>query len=229
MFSAKVCARTACDVVAGVEHLEVERPGGLGAPQPQGVDAAVAVAGDHVVVGDPEDVPAADPARCARRRRSSVTVSRVAAEPDLTADLRVRELPRVAELQPRVGLLDLLAVDEGLPEDAVLVADPVADAGIRMRRQRVDEAGGEPAEAAVAQARLDLLRAQRGQARCPAGLEASSAMSSRSEASSELSSCRPSRYSAERYATVLACICRFLRSVSSQRAISCWRTVRASA
>ena len=62
-----------------------------------------------------------------------------------------------------VGLLDLPAVDEGLPEDAVLVADAVADGRDPHGRQRVDEAGGEPAEAAVAQARLDLGVAQRVQ------------------------------------------------------------------
>ena len=72
----------------------------------------------------------------------------------------MRELPRRAVGQPRVGLLDLRAVDEGLPEDAVLVADAVADGRDPHGRQRVDEAGGQPAEAAVAQARLDLGVAQ---------------------------------------------------------------------
>ncbi len=150
------------DVVAGVEDLEVERPGRLGAPQPQRVDAAVAVARDHVVVGHAEDVPVADPAGAL----GAVLVLgrlREAAELDGDGVLRVRELPRVAELQPRVGLLDLPAVLEGLPEDAVLVADAVAHARDRHRRERVDEARREPAETAVAEARLDLLRAQRGQ------------------------------------------------------------------
>ena len=82
----------------------------------------------------------------------------VPAEATVTARLGVRELPRRAEREPRVGLLDLLAVDEGLAEDAVLVADAVADARDAHRRQRVDEAGREAAEAAVAEAGLDLLR-----------------------------------------------------------------------
>ena len=67
-------------VVAGVEDLQVERPRRAGAPQPQGVHAAVLEARDHVVVGDAEDAPARHPAgardavvvvaaRCARRSR----------------------------------------------------------------------------------------------------------------------------------------------------------------
>ena len=57
--------------------------------------------------------------------------------------------------QPVVRLLDLLAVPvEGLLEDAVLVLDAVAERGYAEGRERVDEAGGETAEAAVAEARL---------------------------------------------------------------------------
>ena len=53
-------------------------------------------------------------------------------------------------------MLDLAAVDEFLLEEAELVVDPVAERGIVERRQRIEEAGGEPAEAAVAQAHVDL-------------------------------------------------------------------------
>ena len=84
--------------------------------------------------------------------------------------LGVSDLPRVAESKPRVGLFDLLAVDERLPEDAVLITDSVAGAGDVHGRQRVDETGRQPAKTSVAQARLHLLRAQLGQAQ-PAGLE----------------------------------------------------------
>ena len=76
--------------------------------------------------------------------------------------LRVRELPRRAEREPRVGQLDLTPVDEGLPEDAVLVPDAVADARHVHGGERVDETGGQAAEAAVAEARLDLLSAHGG-------------------------------------------------------------------
>ena len=91
--------------------------------------------------------------------------------PKSTCDgrLRVRELPRAAQREPGVGLLDLPAVDEGLAEDAVLVADAVADAGDAHGGERVDEAGGEAAEAAVAEAGLDLLGAQRRQVEAAGG------------------------------------------------------------
>ena len=50
-----------------------------------------------------------------------------------------------------VGLFDLEAVLDLLPENAVLVAQPVADRRNLQRGQRVDEAGRQPAQAAVAQ------------------------------------------------------------------------------
>ena len=71
-----------------------------------------------------------------------------------------RDLPRVAVAQPLVGALDLPAVDDLLLEDAELVADAVAERRDLERRQRIDEARGEPAEAAVAESRLVLLRQQ---------------------------------------------------------------------
>ena len=147
-------------VVAGVEGLQVEGLVGLGAPQPQGVDDAVAEAGDHVVVGHAAHLPGGDPAGALGAVGVGIRLG-MPAEADLDGALGVRELPRAAQAQPAVRLLDLAALDEGLPEDAVLVADAVADAGLVHRRERVDEAGGEPPEAAVAQAGLDLLAAQR--------------------------------------------------------------------
>src|SRR5207302_9616716 len=78
------------------------------------------------------------------------------AEPDDLGQLRVGELPRAAEAEPLVGLLDLGAVDGDLAEDAELVPDAVADGGDAERGQRVEEARRQPAEAAVAQPRLAL-------------------------------------------------------------------------
>lgn len=143
-------------VVTGVEDLQVELVGGPGAPQPQRVDDAVPVSGDHVVVGDALDVPGGDPPGPLAALVVGVALG-VPAEVHLDGTLGVRELPRVTEAEPRVGQLDLTVVDEGLAEDAVLVADAVSDARHVHRRQRVDEAGRQPAEAAVAETRLDLL------------------------------------------------------------------------
>ena len=111
--------------------------------------------GDHVVVRHGLDVPGGDPAGA----RHAVVVVRLggAAEGDRLGGLRVRELPGRAEREPGVGLLDLLAVHERLPEHAVLVADPVADARHAQGGERVDETRGQAPEAAVAEARLDLL------------------------------------------------------------------------
>jgi hypothetical protein len=80
----------------------------------------------------------------------------------------VRELPGAAALQPPVGLLDLPAVDEGLAEDAVLVANAVADRGDLHRGQRVEEACRQPTQTTVAQPGLDLELAQLVQAEAEA-------------------------------------------------------------
>ncbi len=77
-----------------------------------------------------------------------------------TVSLGPDDLPRVGSTQPVVGVLDLPAVGDLLAEHAVLVAQAVADRGDLQRRQRVDEAGGQPAQAAVAQAGVGLLFGQ---------------------------------------------------------------------
>ncbi len=141
-------------VVAGVEGLEVERLGRARAPQPERVDVPGAVPGYEVVVGDGLDRPAGRPA--AGLGGSVLALDR-AAEADRDRHLGVGQLPRRAERQPVVRLLDLAAVDERLPEDPVLVPDAVAHGGDVEGRERVDEARREPAEAAVAEPGLDLL------------------------------------------------------------------------
>lgn len=148
------------DVVARVEDRQVEGPSRLGAPQPQRVDDAVAIARDHVVVGDSQDVPGGDPVSPG----PSVGVGDIlhmAGEVDLHRSLRVGELPGRAEREPRVRQLDLAAVDDRLPEDPVFVADAVAHTTDVHRRQRVDETRSQPTKPAIAQTWLDLLRAQR--------------------------------------------------------------------
>ncbi len=142
-------------VVAGVEDAQVEGIRRHGAPEAQRVDAAVVVARHHVVARDRLDVPRGDPARALDAVVVVIGLG-AAAERDQLRRLGVRELPRRSERQPRVGLLDLLAVDEGLAEDAEFVPDAVADARDAHGRERIDEAGRETPEAAVAETRLDL-------------------------------------------------------------------------
>ena len=83
-----------------------------------------------------------------------------AVERDLDLLVRPRDLPRVRAAQPVVRLLVLPAVLDRLAEDAVLVAQPVAHGRELQRRHRVEEAGRQPPEPAVAQAGVGLLLEQ---------------------------------------------------------------------
>ena len=127
-------------VVALVEIAEVEffvRPRG---PEPQRVHVPHTVAGDRDVVGHAEHRVRADPAD---------PPFAVAPEVDRDDVLGAGELPRVAETQPVVRLLDLRAFAEDLPEDAVLVPQAVPHRRVAEGGERVEEARGEPSEASV--------------------------------------------------------------------------------
>src|SRR6185503_181258 len=71
-----------------------------------------------------------------------------------------RDLPGRAVDEPVIGLLALASALDLLAEQAELVVDPVAVPGHAERGHRVEEAGGEPAEAAVAEGGIGLERAQ---------------------------------------------------------------------
>ena len=81
----------------------------------------------------------------------------VAAEAHVDRLVRFAVFPREAVTKPFVRQLDLVAVDDFLLEQAVLVADAAPVAGKPERRHGVDEAGRETAEAAVAKAGVRLL------------------------------------------------------------------------
>src|SRR5688572_25327689 len=68
----------------------------------------------------------------------------------------MRNLPRIAVAQPVVGRLGLVAVDDVLAEDAVLVTDSVAVEGKAERGRGVEEAGRQAAKTAVAEAGVAL-------------------------------------------------------------------------
>ena len=140
-------------VVAGVEGLEVERLDRLGPPQPQHVAGVDAVALDRRVVGDALHHALRHPAD-PELALFVLVVLGVAAPVDVIGDIGLGDLPGVAVAQPLVGDLRLPAVADLLVEDAELVADAVADGRALQRRQRVEIAGGQPAQAAVAQPRL---------------------------------------------------------------------------
>src|SRR5262249_60232687 len=135
---------------------EVELVGGARAPEAHGVDGVVAEAGDRGVVGHAEHRSGVGPVH-AEAAFSVADELGAAAELDLVRDLRARDLPRGSELQPLVGALDLRALPDDLVEDAELVAQAVAVAGVAERRHRVQVAGRQPPEAAAAEAGVDLL------------------------------------------------------------------------
>ena len=140
-------------VLAGVEalHVEVRR---FGLPQAQLGNAGPVVAlnvhvaghGDDAVVVLVDDVvEAALPA-----------LLDLAVKLDLDALVGVALQPHLTAGQPVVGLFLLPAVHDLLLEDAVLVQDGVAGAGDAGGGHAVQVAGGQTAQAAVAEARVGL-------------------------------------------------------------------------
>ena len=79
-----------------------------------------------------------------------------AAKTDRIGDFRARELPRVAESQPILGIFVLPAIFDGLAEQAVVVADAVAVGCDLQCRHALHEAGCEASEAAIAEGRVGL-------------------------------------------------------------------------
>ncbi len=69
-------------------------------------------------------------------------------------------LPRVAVSKPVIGLLDLAAVLDILPEHAVFIADAVPHHRQLQRGATIQEAGSEAPEAAVTESRVHLLFCQ---------------------------------------------------------------------
>ena len=96
-----------------------------------------------------------------RGRRCSILHGGV--DLDLHGVARAAPPPRGRAGAASCRALDLVAVLDLLAEHAVLVAQAVAVGGNLHRGQRVDEAGGQPAEAAVAQAGVRLRLGQLAQ------------------------------------------------------------------
>ena len=69
----------------------------------------------------------------------------------------MRDFPWIAVLEPFVGLLHLVAVLDVLLEDPEIVAQAIADRGKIQSGNRIQKTCGEPAEAAIAEARIDFV------------------------------------------------------------------------
>ena len=143
-------------VVAGVELLQAELVRAARLPQAQRVDRAVPVTGDRRVVRHGEDVLGVRPADLEAAVDAGAQLGPAAEVHDL-AQLGALDLPRVAAQQPVLRLLHLAAAFDALAEGAVLVAQAVADHRQLEGGAGIEKAGGQPAEAAVAQRRVRLL------------------------------------------------------------------------
>ena len=144
-------------VVALVERSKVERLDGLGFPKAQRVAGANAVAGDRRVVGDAAHLRLWNPAHA---EAALLVHPRLGAPTKLhlIRDLRARDIPRVAVLQPFVGHLTLPAVADDLIENAELVANAVPERGHFDRRERVHVTRRQSAQSTIAEAGLFFLR-----------------------------------------------------------------------
>ena len=138
------------DVVALVEVAQVEIAGGLGRPQPQVVDGLAAKAGNRRVVGHGHHVLCVLPL-VTRLVIVATDQNGCALELHPVDDVGAGKLPRVAEAQPVVGMLDLPALFDLLGEHAVFVANAVPEPGHVEGREGVEKTGGQPAQPAVAQ------------------------------------------------------------------------------
>ena len=138
-------------VLGLVEGEQVELVVALGGPQAKGVHTAGSIARNHVVDRDCTHGPSRLPNLLA------VLFDDFAAEGDLLVAVVVDVAPWLFVGQPVVRGFDLLAVFvELLLEDAVLVLDAITECRHAQRGERIDEAGGQTAEATVAEARLVL-------------------------------------------------------------------------
>src|SRR5690606_8057674 len=117
-------------MVAGIEALQMKIRFSPGTPQPQGIHAGATPADDGRVVGDGPHAfgPVPEMSRLLARPFGGQCHD-AAAKADQVADLGSLELPGIAEVQPGLGLLVLPAVDNGLAEQAMVVADAVAVGG----------------------------------------------------------------------------------------------------
>ena len=137
-------------VAAAVERFEIEFLRRSRLPKPQKIHSVGSIAGNRNVVGDPDKLLPAHPARDVVATVVE-DIFYVSVDLEFPWLLRSDDFPRCSVLHPCVGQFDLIAIAEFLPEEPVLVMNAVADRWKIERRQRVQEARGESAETAIAQ------------------------------------------------------------------------------
>src|SRR5262249_19845260 len=138
------------DVVALVEFLEVELLDGPGSPQAQRVDGLRSVArngsverrGQHVARVHPlvgQTAPVVHEFPNAAEEAHAETVAGTG------------NLPRIAVAEPGVGHLHLASADDPLVKDSIIVAEPISVRRVAEGGQRIEKAGGQTAQATVAE------------------------------------------------------------------------------
>ncbi len=145
-------------IVAGIESVDVKRGDGAAGPEPQVIDGRTAVAGNQLIETDCVDVAGIDPAARPGLALCGTLRLHAAAEADRETHAAARHLPDIAQAQPAAGHLALTAVAaHDLREYSVIVANAVAHGGIVQRGQGIQVTCRQPAQAAVAQPRVDFL------------------------------------------------------------------------
>ena len=151
----KHLVRDRLNILAAVEVIQVEFFGGLGRPQPERIHGPAAIAHDRKIVSDPDDGSCVEPV--VLRPSGSGSGLDMTSELDLEREFRMRDFPWIAVLQPFIGLLDLVAIFDVLLENPEIVAQSIADPGKIQGGDRIQKTCCEPAQAAIAEASIDLV------------------------------------------------------------------------
>ena len=147
-------------IVAAVEGLQVEDLlNGLGAPDAKLVHRLSAVTDHGDVVRHGEHILGIHGAEA--HASVALILLDMAAETDADGLVRAANLPGVAVGEPFVGGLVLGAVHDLLLEEAVAIAHAVAVARDALVCHGVEEAGGEAAQAAIAERRIGFVLLER--------------------------------------------------------------------
>jgi len=143
-------------IVAFIEGLEIERFDRFRGPQPEKVRVICVVAGDGNVVRNTADDIRGNPTDT-QSAVLVVVLLGVAAGADIMRYLSASRFPWATQGKPFVGLLDLPPILDLLLEQTEFVANAVAYSGDVQRGERIHVAGGETAQAAVAQTGFGLV------------------------------------------------------------------------